>query len=160
MYIQAVAGSYSHDGYTPSAIGAFTFRFDSFILEGLDSIKLECILETTNIANTATIRLYNVSTNTYVALNGVSTILTTNNVQATYLVSQDIKALLSEGASNWIYEIHLNSNPGGTLDTSICKMARLVMTYNNLTLNGSASIAPPVAHSYNFVPFLPSPTPI
>jgi hypothetical protein len=160
MYIPIVSGSYSNDGYTPAAIGACIFRFDSFILEGLDSIKLECIVESTNTANTAAIRLYNVNTNSYVLLNGISPVLTTNNTQATYLVSQDLKSLLSAGATNWIYEVHLNSDPGGSLDTSICKMARLVMTYNNLTLNGSAQIAPPLAHSYNFVPFLPSPTPV
>ena len=159
IYISAVSGTYSHDGYTPAAIGAFTFRFDSFILEGLDNIKLECILETTNASDIAGIQLYNVNTTSYIPLNGLSTLLTTTNVQATYLVSQDIKSLLSEGTTDYVYEIHLNSNPGGGIDTAICKMARLVMTYNNLTLNGSAAIAPPVSHSYNFVPFLPSPTP-
>jgi len=159
MYIPIVSGTYSNDGYTPAAIGACIFRFDSFILEGLDSIKLECILETTNVASAAVIRLYNVNTNSYILLNGISPTLTTNNVQATYVVSQDLKSLLSAGATNWIYEVHLNADPGGSLDTAICKMARLVMTYNNLTLNGSSEIAPPLAHSYNFVPFLPSPTP-
>lgn len=159
MYIPIVSGTYSNDGYTPAAIGACTFRFDSFILEGLDSIKLECILETTNVASTAVIRLYNVNTNSYVLLNGISPTLTTTNIQATYVVSQDLKSLLSEGASNWVYEVHLNADPGGSIDTAICKMARLVMTYNNLSLNGSSEIAPPLAHSYNFVPFLPSPTP-
>lgn len=160
MYIPIVSGTYSNDGYTPSAIGAFTFRFDSFILEGLDSIKLECILETTNAASVAGIRLYNVNTNTYLQIAGSNTIMTTNAVQATYLVSSDIKSLLSAGATNWVYEVHLRSDPGGGLDTAICKMARLVMTYNNLSLNSASEIAPPLAHSYNFVPFLPSPTPI
>lgn len=160
MYIPIVSGAYSNDGYTPAAIGAFTFRFDSFILQGLDSIKLECILETTNVASIAGIRLYNVNTNAYVAIAGSDTIQTTTNVQATYIVSSDIKSLLSIGATNYVYEIHLRSDPGGSLDTAICKMARLVMTYNNLTLNGSAIIAPPVAHSYNFVPYLPSPNPV
>jgi len=159
MYIVGVAGNYSNDGYIPSAIGALTFRLDSFILEGLDSIKLECILETTNVASTAGLQLFNVDNHTYVPLNGSSTALITTNVQATYLVSQDLKGLLYTGATNFVYEIHLFSNPGGSLDTGICKMARLVMTYNNLTLNGVSAIAPPVSHSYNFVPFLPSPTP-
>ena len=160
MYIPIVSGTYSHDGYTPSAIGACTFRFDSFILEGLESITLECILETTNVASIAGIKLFNVNTNAYIPLNGSNPTLTTTNVQATYIVSSDIKALLSAGATNYVYEVHLLSNPGGGLDTAICKMARLVMTYNNLTLNGSSEIAPPLARSYNFVPFLPSPTPI
>lgn len=159
VYIPVVAGSYSNDGYTPSAIGAFTFRFDSFILEGLDSIKLECIIETTNPANIAGIRLYNVNTNSYIAIAGADTVITTTAIQATYFTSSDIKSLLSSGTTNWVYEVHLRSDPGGGLDTAICKMARLVMTYNNLSLNGSSEIAPPVAHSYNFVPFLPTPTP-
>lgn len=160
VYISAVAGTYSHDGYTPSTIGAFMFRFDNYILEGLESIKLECILESTNAANTAGIQLFNVNTHTYLNLTGPSAALTTTNVSATFLTSQDIKTQLSAGATNFIYEIHLNLSPSapGT-DTAICKMARLVMTYNNLTLNGSSAIAPPTSHSYNFVPFLPSPTP-
>ncbi len=159
VFIQGVAGVHSHDGYTPSAIGALTFRFDKYILEGLDNIKFECILETTNVAMTAGVQLFNVNTHTYLNLTGISTALTTNSIQATFLTSQDIKSQLSTGATNFVYEIHLNLNPGGGIDTAICKMARLVMTYNNLTLNGSSEIAPPLAHSYNFVPYLPSPTP-
>jgi hypothetical protein len=159
VYIAAVAGTHSHDGYTPAAIGAFTFRFDSFILEGLSTIKLECILETTNVAATAGIQLFNVNTHTYLNLTGPSAALTTNSIQATFLASQDIKSQMSTGATNFVYEVHLNISPGGGIDTAICKMARLVMTYNNLTLNGSSEIAPPLAHSYNFVPYLPSPTP-
>jgi hypothetical protein len=85
--------------------------------------------------------------------------MTTATASATLVRSQDIKSLLSAGATDFIYEIHLRLNPGSVIETAICKMARLIMTYNNLTLNGSSEIAPPAAHSYNFVPFLPSPTP-
>ena len=159
IYITAVAGTQSNDGYTPSAIGAFTFRFDRFILEGLNNINFECILETTNSAFIAGCQLYNVATQTYLPLNGSSTALTTTNTVATFLKSQDIKTELSAGAQDFVYEVHIFLNPGSTTDTAICKMARLSMTYNNLTLNSSSAIAPPVAHSYNFVPFLPSPTP-
>jgi len=159
LFIPATSGVQSHDGYTPSCIGALIFRFDSFILEGLDTVKFEAVIETTNVANAAGIRLYNVSTASYVALNGLSEVLTTNNVQATYVVSDDIKDQLSTGATSFIYEVHLNLDPTSITDTAICKAARLVMTYNNLSLNGASEIAPPVAHSYNFVPFLPSPTP-
>lgn len=159
IFIYGVAGSHSHDGYTPAAIGAFTFRFDSYILEGLDNIKFECILETTNAAMTAGVQLYNVNTYTYLNLTGSSAALTTTNLQATFLTSQDIKSQLSVGATNFVYEIHLNLSPGAGIDMAICKMARLVMTYNNLTLSGSSAIAPPLAHSINFVPYLPSPTP-
>jgi hypothetical protein len=160
MYIPAVSGVQSHDGYTPSCIGAFQFRFDSFILEGVSTIKFEAIIETTNVANVAGVQLYNVNTNQYLTLNGANTYLTSNSLQAVYLVSQDIKSQLSAGATNFIYEVHLNLNPTSGTDTAICKSAKLVVTYNNLTLNSSSAIAPPVAHSLNFVPFLPSPTPI
>lgn len=159
MYIPAVAGVQSNDGYTPACIGAFHFRFDRFILEGLNDIKFEAILETTNSNFTAGIQLYNVSTQQYLQLNGSSTALTTNATQATFLISQDIKTQLSQGAVSFVYEVHLFLNPGSNTDTAICKAAKLVMTYNNLTLNGSSAIAPPTSHSYNFVPFLPSPTP-
>ncbi len=159
VYIYGTAGTFSNDGYTPTAIGAFTFRFDSFILEGLDSIKLEAILETTNVAYTAIIQLYNVNTFTYLSLDGSNTALTTNSINATVVRSSDIKTLLSAGATDFVYEIQLSTTAPSPPDAAICKMARLVMTYNNLTLNGSPDITPPVAHSYNFVPYLPTPTP-
>jgi hypothetical protein len=159
VYIPAVAGVQSNDGYTPACIGAFHFRFDRFILEGLNDIKFEAIIETTNAAYAAGIMIYNTMTNQYLPLNGSSNALTTNATQATFMISQDIKSELSAGAISYVYEVHLFLQPGSTTDTAICKAAKLVMTYNNLTLNGSASIAPPTAHSYNFVPFLPTPTP-
>jgi hypothetical protein len=160
FYIPGVAGVQSHDGYTPSCIGAFHFRFDRFILEGIADIKFEAIIETTNAANQAGIQLYNVNTNSYLQLTPTSTALTTNNTQATFVISQDIKTLLSAGATTFIYEVHLFLSPSSITDAAICKAAKLVITYNNLTLNGSTAIAPPTAHSYNFVPFLPSPTPV
>lgn len=159
VYISAVSGVHSHDGYTPSAIGAFTFRFDKFILEGLESIAFECILETTNAAMTAGIQVFNVTNHTYLNLTGPSAAIQTTNTQATWFSSQDLKNQLSSGTTDFVYEVHLNLSPGGGIDTAICKMARLVMTYNNLSLNSSTDIRPPLAHSYNFVPFLPSPTP-
>lgn len=154
VYIPAVCGAFSHDGYSPSVIGAFTFRFDKFILEGLQDIKLEVILETTNASNTARVQLYNVNTNSYINLSTNNTYLSTANTSATFLASSDIKTLMSIGATDFIYEIHLRCDPSATPDTAICKMARLVMTYNNPVLP-----IPPVAHSSNFVPYLPSPTP-
>jgi hypothetical protein len=160
VYVFGTAGVNSNDGYTPACIGAFRFRFDNYILEGVDNIRFAGIIETTNAANTAGLLLYNVNTQSYVPLNGSSNVITTTNTQATYVTSQDIKGLLSSGATDYIYEVHLNLNPGSITDTAICKMAKLIITYNNLTLNGSSAIAPPVAHSYNFVPFLPNPHPL
>lgn len=158
MYIPAVAGVQSHDGYTPQCVGAFQFRFDRFILEGLRDIKFEVILETTNASSTAGIQLFNVNTNSYINLTGSSTALTTTATQATFLISQDIKSLLSIGATTFIYEVHLNLSPasvGPVTEMAVCKMAKLVMTYNNPT-----TPTPPLAHSSNFVPYLPSPTPV
>ena len=151
MYISAVSGTTSYDGYTPTAIGAFTFRFDSFILEGLQDIKLEAIIETTNSTKVAQILLYNKNTNSYISLSG----MTTASNSAVVVRSQDIKSLLSEGASDFVYEVHMRIDPSGGTDTAICKMARLVMTYNN-----PVTPTPPLAHSWNFVPYLPSPIPI
>jgi hypothetical protein len=151
VYISAVAGTTSHDGYVPSTIGAFTFRFDTFILQGLSDIKLEAILETTNVSNTAEILLFNKNTNAYISLTG----MTTTNAGATLVRSQDIKTFLSEGATDFIYEIQLRLNPSSGIETAICKMVRLVMTYNN-----PVTPTPPTAHSWNFVPYLPSPNPI
>ena len=157
MYIYGLAGVSSNDSSTPAPVGAFTFTFSSFILEGWSSFKIEAVIETTDNTNTAIaqIQLYSVSTHAYIPLTGMTT---TNNF-ATGVISQDISASLLPGGNGSVYEIHLNLNGGSGTQTAICKMARLVITYNNLTLNGSSSIAPPVANSYNFVPFLPSPTP-
>ena len=165
VYISAVQGVFSNDSSTPATIGAFTFRFDSFIMEGWSTIKLEVILETTNSSDDARIQLFNVNTNTYCpTLKGGTQYLTTTNTFATLVRSDDISGWLQAGTvdgsgNEWVYEIQLQLSPASLPDVAICKMARLVITYNNLTLNGSAAIAPPLAHSYNFVPFLPSPTP-
>lgn len=160
VYIYGTAGTFSNDGYTPITIGAFTFRFDSFILEGLSTIKLEAILETTNVAYQAQVRLYNVNTFSYINLVGSSPVMSTTSINSVVVRSDDIKSLLSSGATDFVYEIQLNTTAPVPPDAAICKMARLVMTYNNLTLNGSPDIQPPVAHSWNFVPYLPSPTPV
>ena len=151
MYIYGIAGSITADNSTPIAAGAFIFRFDSYVLESLKSIKFEAILETTNAINTAEIQLYNITTASYVTLlAGPFTKMTTAATVATYLTSDDISAELSSGATNHIYEIHLSLNPTSITDTAICKMARLVLAYDN-----PSNVTPPLANSYNFVPFLP-----
>ena len=156
VYIYGTAGIYSNDNSSPTVIGAFPFRFDNYILQGLSSIKLEVILETTNVAQDAQIQLYDITNASYINISGGGPILSTLNTAATYLASDDIKTLLNIGASDYLYEIHLSLNTGAPgLDAAICKMARLVMTYDN-----PYAASPPVAHSWNFVPYLPSPTPI
>lgn len=154
IYIYGASGSFTNDDTSPIAIGAFQFRFDKYILEGLQDIKLEVILETTNVVNLAAVQLFNINTSSYLTLSGASAQLETSNVVATFLSSDDIKEGLSEGATDFIYEIRLNLTPTSGSDSAICKMARLVMTYNN------PAVEPPLAHSSNFVPYLPSPTPV
>lgn len=151
MYIYGVAGTFSHDTVLPTVIGAFSFRFDSFILQGIQDIKLEIILETTNIANTATIKLYDVTSSAYLDLSaGPSALMTTTNTSPTVIRSVDLTSQLLAGAIDYVYEIHLSLNPTSATEAAICKMARLIITYVN------PAAYPPIAHSYNFVPF---PTP-
>jgi hypothetical protein len=150
VYVYGTAGVFSNDNTSPSVIGAFPFRFDQYIGQSLKTITLEVILETTNAGNVAEIQLYNVSTHTYLTINGVSTKLTTTATEATYLVSDNIATQLSEGASDFVYEIHLSLSPSSATEAAICKMARLVMTYDN-----PYAVSPPFANSYNFVPFMP-----
>jgi hypothetical protein len=154
VYIYGSAGIFTNTNNSPTVIGAFPFRFDKYILQGLQDIKLEVILETTNASNAARIQLYNVNTNSYLNLSaGPSTILSTTSLSADFLSSIDIKTQMSAGATNFVYEVHL-SLTNNTADSATCKFARLVMTYDN------PSGTPPTAHSSNFVPYLPSPIPV
>lgn len=155
VYVYGTAGVFSNDSSSPIVIGAFPFRFDTFILQGLSSIKLEVILETTDNTKEAQIQLYSVDSASYIDLVGSSTVLGTTSTSATFLASDDIKTLLSTGATDFVYEVHLGLSPSGGTDTAICKMARLVLTYSN-----PYAAAPPTAHSWNFVPYLPSPNPV
>lgn len=135
VYIYGVAGIDTHDGYAPpKTIGAFSFRFDKYILEGLSDIKLEVILETTNALNTAQIKLYDVTSMSYLDLIGILSpiyTLDTTNTAPTVLLSKDLTSQLLTGEADYIYEIHLALDPVGISDYAICKMARLVITYNN-----------------------------
>lgn len=131
IHIYGSTGSFSNDNMTPIIIGAIPFRFDNYILQGLDSIKLETILETTNSANQAIIKLYCVNTASYINLVAANPELTTTNTSATFLQSDDIKSLLELGASDFIYEIHLSLDPTSATDVAICKMARLTLKFAN-----------------------------
>jgi len=150
VYIYGSAGTFSHDSSLPQVISAFTFRFDRYILQGLSSIRLETILETTNVTNTASIKLFNVTSGTYLALDGYSYELSTTNTITTVLISDDLSSKLLSGANDYVYEIHLMLDPSSVLETAICKMARLVITYNN-----PYAVMPPLAETENFVPYLP-----
>ena len=154
VYISILAGVDSHDNIVPKTIGAFTFRFDKFILQGIQDIKLEAIIEATDSLNepggtyTAEILLFNNTNNVYIPLVG----MTTNNDEATFVSSQDLSTSLLAGGVNFIYEVQLRMTPNSPNippETATCKMARLVITYTN------PATAPPQANSYNFQPFFP-----
>ncbi len=153
LYIYAVAGRFENDGYSAGYdIGAFTFRFDKFIGQSLESIKLEIILQTTNAANTASLQLYDYTLAGYMDLDGYGgTSLTTISTSPVFLSSADLKSQLQEGATDFLYEIRIGLTPFamGT-EYAICKMARLVITYTN-----PYAATPPLANSNNFVPYLP-----
>lgn len=155
LYIYGTSGVFSNDTTSPIVIGAFPFRFDNYILQGLSSIKLEVILESTNVVKQAEIKLYSVDNASYLNLVGVSNSITTTNTSATFLASDDIKSSMLGGATDFVYEIHLNISAAGGTDAAICKMARLVLTYDN-----PYGAAPPTARSWNFVTYLPSPNPV
>lgn len=152
LYIYGSAGSFSNDSSTPISIGAMHFRFDRYILQGVNEIRLEVILETTNASNTAEIQLYNINTSSYIDLGPP---LSTTNTTSTFLTSDNIKTKLLSGATDFIYDVQLNLTPSSGIESAICKMARLAIIYSNPT-----TPTPPTAHSWNFVPYLPSPDPI
>jgi hypothetical protein len=142
IYIPVLAGVASNDSSTPLTIGGFSFRFDKYILQGIQDIKLEAILETTDPLNTAQIVLFDNTNNTYITLLGMTTALD----DATFISSQDLSFLLNPGATDFIYEVQLKLTANSAIETAICKMARLVITYTN------PATAPPQAHSFNFQP--------
>ena len=153
IYIDAFNGNVSNNLSVPAPIGGFTFRFDSFILQGLKSINLEAILETTS-GDAAEILLYDVTSTSYITLTSMST----TSISPVVVRSQNLISplVLKEGASDFVYEVHLllnTSSPGA--DVATCKMARLVLTYDN-----PAGTGPSTGRSWNFVPYLPSPNPI
>jgi len=148
VYIYGQAGIASSSSNSPTVIGALTFRFDKFILEGIQDIRVEAILESTNVLNAAQIRLFNVSTNSYLTLSGGNPYISQTLNFANLTRSDDIKSQLTAGAQDVVYEVHLSLTTSSP-DVATCKMARLVITYNN-----PASL-PPAGNSANFVPYLP-----
>jgi len=144
VYIHGFAGYFENDNSAYLPFGAFSFRFDNYILQGIKDIKLEAILQVLT-SGTAEIKLYNITTASYVSLTG----MTTTNTSLTFLQSQDLKTLLSTGATNYIYELQLTLTPTFAANPAICEMCRLVITYNN------PAAAPPTSNSFNFWPTPP-----
>lgn len=150
VYIVATAGNYTNNSTSQVVIGSFTFRFDKYILQGLSSIKLEAILKTSNASNAARVQLRNVTTSTDLLIYSGTLYLATNSTNYTFVSSDDIKSLLSSGATDYIYQIGLTLTPTDLGETATCTMVRLVMTYDN-----PVTPTAPTAYSSNFVPYLP-----
>lgn len=148
VYISAADGYHSTILTAANPIGAFTFRFDQFILQGIQDIKLEVILETENALSDGYVYLYDVTGSTFLNLNGLDFWLKTSNTTRTLLRSHDMSTYFHTGAIDHIYEIWLASELGGAGNAAICKMARIVITYSN------PAASPPTSYSRNFVPSL------
>jgi hypothetical protein len=151
VYIYGVAGSNSNwgaqalGGAGPTAIGAFTFRFDKYILQGVSSIKLEAIINSSDGVSRVSVNLQELTTATSI-IPALSPVLTTTLITPTFLSSADLKTILLPNATDFIYEIRLDVIGAGD---GFCSMSRLVIEYVN------PAAAPPTANSYNFVPFFP-----
>jgi len=148
VFITAVAGSFTNNSTTVVVIGSFTFRFDSFIQQGLSSIKLETIIKTSDASNAARVQLTNVTTSEDLLISSGTLYLATNGTSYTLVRSDDIKELLAEGATDFVYQIGLTLSPTDLGKTATCTMARLVLTYDN------PEVLPPTSYSTNFVPYL------
>lgn len=151
IFISCVSGSQSTIVNSPTPIGAFTFRFDSFIQQSLKDIRLEIILETTNASNAANVKLFDITNHVYIDLSGVNDYLSTTSITPILLRSDDIKTSLLEGDSDFVYEIRISTTTNDGTNAAICKMARLVLTYDN------PQTETPLLRSNNFVPYLASP---
>jgi hypothetical protein len=148
-YIYGVSGNYSNGSNYLSSIGSLMFRFDNFIMGDWQSIQFEAIASITNSSNDGYVKLYNVTTNTYIAT------LTITSTTSTFL-STPIQTLLSSGAQNWVYEVHIGLATASATDVIICRMARVTIYYNN-PYGASPSVAN--VYSSNFVPYLPTSLP-
>lgn len=130
LFIPVFHGIGSAQSTAPSTLSAFTFRFDQ-IADGYTSIKLEVIIETSNPINTTEIRLFNVTTNTYVIIDtGSSIVISTTNQVPTLVKSFDISSTLGQLSQDYIYELHLSLTPLSVTDYAYCKMARLAILYS------------------------------
>lgn len=148
VYIYGVSGLYTTTTSSPGVVvGALTFRFDSFILQGVYSIKLEAVLKGSGGAS-AELSLECVSPATTIDLvSGSSTVLSSSSTDYTAVFSANLADQLLAGASNYVYVLKLSSSDG--VNSVDCAMARLVITYSN------PSAENPPANSFNFVPYFP-----
>jgi len=143
VYIYGVAGLFSNNTGTPTTIGALTFRFDKYILQGVSHIYFESILYNNDNSTRVTLQLFDI-TNTAVIIT-----IANSTSTPTLVRSVDIKTQMLIGATDFVYDAQLFVIPGG--NPGFCSMARLVLEYAN------PAAQPPTSNSYNFVPFLPPP---
>lgn len=129
LFIPMFHGLGSAQSTSPSVLSAFTFRFDQ-IADGYTSIKLETIIESSDGIGTAQIKIFNVTTNSYIVLDtGSSLVLTTTNQTPTLKRSINLASILGSLSQDYIYELHLSLSPLSVTDYAYCKMARLAVLY-------------------------------
>jgi hypothetical protein len=145
IYINIFSSIVSTLSSSKQFVGLFPFRFDKYILEGLQSITLETILNTASPTDPAVLSLANLTTLSGINLTPSVAYLTTSDTNPTYIVSQDIKSQLATGPTDYIYVVTLNNTNG--ISSVTCSMVRLVLTYTN------PSAGTLLTHSYNFGAF-------
>ena len=94
------------------------FEFDPADFTGSSLIEFRAIIETTNAADGAEIRLFNTNTLTAVT----NSTLSTTNTTAT-LVTADLTSDMA--GSSTIYEVQLRLQTTGAPNTALCKRAEL-----------------------------------
>ena len=109
--------STSATGYV--RIGSLAFDKGNYVYS---SIILEGLLETTDVANAAQMRLYDVAN---AAVIGTDPLLTSTSLTAEYLYSADLT--LPSGFT--IYELQMKMGAGAAPDVVICTHAQLLMNW-------------------------------
>lgn len=94
------------------------FEFDPLDYDGYTTIEFRALIETTNAADDAEIRIFNLDTATEVS----GTLLSTSSTSTT-LVSVDIETDIDTSSS--IYEVQIRLATTGSPNTCICKRAEL-----------------------------------
>lgn len=116
LTILAALGTAEDTGFTVLS----AFEFDTSDYDGYTSIIFNALIETSNVADAAEIRIFNL-TDQYIL--GTS-ILSTSSVD-TFAVSADITEDIGPG--NNTYELQLRLTTTGSPNIAICKGANLVI---------------------------------
>jgi hypothetical protein len=141
VFIQGVAGEYTTSAADPGiTIGAFSFKFDDFILKNIGGINLEIIMKSGVGTNFAKARLFQkyVSSPGYLALKDIGTLDTNylqtrdvdySSIKSENLLTQLISIATSNPSNDSVFEVRLFSDDG--TNPVYCASARLIITYVN-----------------------------